>query len=294
MATIPTVTRPRALDAQFRAISTVFRVQTDLPEACRVIPKLLAPFVIGSTPPGTPQRSYRLTREQGEDNPFVVLVDDVPAYRSATALGTVDNLFWDINREAIGLVSDRLAIHASAASRDGVAVVLPARQDSGKSTLVAGLLGAGFSYCTDEASLLDLENAELHPYPKPLWLSPPSVRVIEGLRDRVLPEYRDLDRIRIYVRPGDLEAVEETRACAVGLVVSPRFQRGGTTALEPLSRAATLMCLAENSFNLRELGSGGLEPLRQLAINARGFRLSFSRLDEAVEVVSDLMSREIA
>jgi hypothetical protein len=285
------VTATLLLDAPYQAISYPFSVRTDLEEPARVIPELLAPFASSDVPTAPARAVYRLTRDPGGDgqNPFTVFVSGEVIARTATALGLVDETLWHVNREAIARAEGFVAVHASAASRGDRGVVLPASQDSGKSTTVAGLIRAGFAYMTDEAALLDLRSAQLHPYPKPLWLAPPSVLALEGLRDRVLPEYRDLGRIRTYVRPSDLGGSIPSPPCDVRLVVSPRYQPAAPTTLEAMTQAGTLMCLAENAFNLRELGAAGLDPLKTVVERARGYRLTFSSLREAVGSIVELV-----
>jgi hypothetical protein len=273
------------LDATFRVLSLDIGVRSDLPLVARIVPFLLAPF--RRAPAGPPDLVYELVHDGEAENPYSVRSAGSPLFRTATELGLIDEMIWHVNREAIGRVDDLLAIHAAAAEREGRGVVLPAAQDAGKSTLVAGLVGAGFGYLTDEAALID-RSGRIQRYAKPLWLSPSSVLAFDGLRDRVLEDYRRLDRIRTYVRPADLGGSIGAPA-PVRLVVSPRFRPGHATTIEPMTRAATLMCLARNAFNLRERGSAGMLTLRGVVERAPGFRLTYSRLEEAVPLVERLL-----
>jgi hypothetical protein len=274
-------------EATFRAISYVFRVRTDLPDAARLIPELFEPFACVEDLP--PDASYELTRSEGSDpNPFMVTLGGEVAFRTVTALGVVDELLWHVNREALGRAHGYLAVHASAAGRGTHAVVLPASQDAGKSTTVAGLVRSGLTYLTDEGALFRSGSGLLDPYPKPLWLSPESVLALGDLRDRVMPEYRDLNRMRTYVRGIDLGSPAAPASCRVSLIVTPRFLPGAPTTLEPLSRAATLMCLARNAFNLRECGRAGIGTLRTVVESAPGYRLVFGGLGDAVRTITRL------
>jgi hypothetical protein len=275
-------------DSTFRIVSYPFRVRSDLPDVARLLPQLLDAF--GDRPERV-VRSYELTRETGSDpNPFVVRLGGKVAFRTATPLGVIDEVLWHVNREALGRPTGYLAVHASAAARGDRAVVLPASQDSGKSTTVAGLVrSGGYAYLTDEGALFELGTGSLHPYPKPLWLSPESVVALGDLRERILPEYRGLHRTRTYVRAQDLDSLPAPVAARVAVVVSPRFIPGARTTLDPLSRAETLMCLAQNAFNLRERGHRGLETLQAVMGSASGYRLVFGKLDEAVRTIDGLL-----
>jgi hypothetical protein len=272
--------------AGYRLIGYACRVRTDLPDVGRLVRELLAAFEV----PGVDGPEYRLERDSdpAEPNPFRLSVDGREAHRVATWLGLVDELLWEVNRAAIP-TAPGVAVHAGAVSLAGSGIVLPAPMDSGKTTLTAGLVVAGCSYLTDEAALIAPETGELLAYPKPLWLSPGSIGAIDGLRDRVMPEYRELGRMRTYVRPSDLRPGALGGPCRIALVVAPRFLAASPVRLDPMSRAATLMCLAENSFNLRELGGVGLEQLRRSAAGARGYRLTHGDLDGAVAAILELL-----
>jgi hypothetical protein len=62
---------------------------------------------------------------------------------------------------------DRLFVHAGVVARDGRALVIPGLSFSGKTTLVAALVGAGARYYSDEYAVFD-EAGLVHPYPRPL------------------------------------------------------------------------------------------------------------------------------
>jgi hypothetical protein len=62
---------------------------------------------------------------------------------------------------------DRIFVHAGVVGHRGRAIVIPGMSFSGKTTLVAALVGAGATYYSDEFAPLD-ENGLVHPYAKPL------------------------------------------------------------------------------------------------------------------------------
>jgi hypothetical protein len=279
----------RLLDQAYEVISYRFRIRTDLAEVAPIVSELLSAFETEHEASVV----YSLLLEGEGENPFVVRAEQGELFRTASALGLIDETLWHMNREAIAGCAPFLAIHSAAAERDGIATLLPATQDAGKSTLVAGLVRSGFRYLTDEAALIDGTTAEIEPYPKPMWLSPHSMLAIPGLQARVMPAYRELHRMRTYVRPVDLDGAVGVRS-PVRLVVSPRYAPAHPAELVPMSRAETLMCLAENSFNLRERGDLGMAALRSVVDRAAGYRLTFSRLEEAVEIIGGLAAEVAA
>jgi hypothetical protein len=275
-----------AFSGAYLMLTHGFRVKSDIAQVSELVPALLAPF---ESRPMRGMTAYRLASDGAGDDPYTISVNGTVAARVTTSLGLIDELLWHANGEAIRKEDRSVAIHAAAASYDGVGVILPAAPDSGKSTTVAGLLRAGFGYLTDEAALIDSVSCEVKPYPKPIWLAPPSVRAIPELQRNVLPPFRSLDRIRTYIRPQDLGTAGIAAPCPIRLVVSPRYIPGSPLKAERLSKASTMMCLAENAFNLGRIGPGAIHTLRAVADSAEGFQLRFGQLEEATELITRLL-----
>ena len=82
-------------------------------------------------------------------------------------------------------------------------VLLPGPPDSGKTTLTAGLVRAGFRYLTDEAAFVDPTTRILRPFPRPLWMELGTVEIIPGVRDK-LPAFSQGARLNYHVAPNDL------------------------------------------------------------------------------------------
>jgi hypothetical protein len=93
----------------------------------------------------------------------------------------VDFAVQQITRLAIEGSRRYLVLHASTFARNGRAVMLPARANSGKSTLATVMVEAGFDYLTDEASFLDLETGDVVAFPKPITLDPGSQQLLARL-----------------------------------------------------------------------------------------------------------------
>lgn len=274
-------------ETSYQAIAYRFRVRSPLADVRELAAELLSPF----TSAGDEGPVYDLLVDGADEtSPFTVTLDGRLLQRLSSQLGVIDELLWHVNRSAIESASAAgfLAIHASAVRYGRAGVVLAAPMDSGKTTLAAGLVREGADYVTDEAALLEIGTGALCPYPKTMWLAPPSIRAIEGLADVVLPPFRDLSRMRVYVRPQDLGGSVAEDPGPVTLVIAPRFRPRAALEVERLSSAATLMRLAENAFNLREFGAEGIAALRDLAARAAGFAVTFGDLGEACGAIRDL------
>jgi len=101
-------------------------IRTDLVEVAPIVTELLSAFE-------TEQEAsvaYSLLLEGEGENPFVVRAEQGELFRTASALGLIDETLWHMNREAIAGCAPFLAIHSAAAERDGIATLLPAAQDA--------------------------------------------------------------------------------------------------------------------------------------------------------------------
>jgi len=187
--------------------------------------------------------------------------------------------------QALEGVADKLALHAGAASWRGGAAILPAPSGSGKTTLTAALARDGFEYLSDEAALVDPTTLEVHPFPRPLWVRGDSIAALGGLRERLPPWVAD--RSVVHVAPSDLG--RPGKPGPIAALVAPRFRKGSRTTFEPMSRAAAVTLLADNSFNFRLFGARGVEILAAALDGVPCGRLTYGDLGEAVEVVREVV-----
>jgi hypothetical protein len=272
---------PEGEQHAFRAISHPFRVESEIPGLLALVSHLLRDLHGGWDPAA---HRYEL-RKEAQRPPFAAYVDGSLIRRVGSTLALVDELLWHVNRSAILTPDPKIAIHASAAVWEGRGILFPAPANSGKTTLAAALLMRGAVYVTDEAGLIDPRTSLLHSYPKPIWMSPSAVRAVAGLRDRLRPEYRSLDRVRAYATPKDLGTVTASDPVRVHLVVSPSYREGTATKLESISRAEAMMELATNAFALSRFGKQGIVALTRVVEGARCYRLTFGDLGSALSLL---------
>ena len=273
-----------AFDRCYRVLEHSFRVRSDLPRVGVLFDRYLAPFRAGDAGRGP---VYVLTRRSGK-YPFVMYRGRRRIQSAPTYADLLDAVFAIVHQDPIERTERFLAVHASAASWGGQGFVFPAPMDSGKTTLVAGLVWAGFDYLTDEAALFDAATGDLCPFPKVLWMEARSVRAIPDLQRKLSREYRDLSRLRSYVRPSDLRPASTGRRCRLRYVVFPSYDPDATTRIDPVGRPQALMRLARNSFNFKRFGAEGLRILRDALTEADCYTLRMGDLDSAVRAVQEV------
>jgi len=217
-----------------------------------------------------------------------LLIDGEPRGRADTPGGLVATIVGVLNRSAAE-TSPFLLVHAGAVERDGVGVVLPAPMESGKTTLTAGLVRAGFAYLTDEAATFDRTDARLLPYPKPLSLDRGSWPLFPELEPHE-PFPDDTYKATQWQVPAiDIRPDALGTACAARFVVFPTYTEGATTRLEPMSRAEGLVELAKNTFRFDREGRPTFAALARIVRGAETHRLTVGDLDDAVAAISRLV-----
>lgn len=201
------------------------------------------------------------------------------------------HLFWHVDAEAFRQVGDFLLIHAGAVvSPEGEGIVMPGQAGSGKTTLTAGLVRAGFGYLSDEAAAIDPVTRRLYAYPKTLNLKEGSFALFADLRaqDGKWP----LLKGRWHLRARDIRPDALGAACRLGHVIVPCFQEKAATEVTAISRAAAVAELWDNTWNLHLYKERALFLLGDAMRGASACRLVFGDLDEAVEAIRELATEE--
>jgi len=135
-------------------------------------------------------------------------------------------------------------VHAGVVVWNGLGILIPGQTYSGKSTLVAALVEAGATYCSDEYAVLD-RRGFVHPWPRPVRL-----RTGRGIV-RLLPE-------RVQTIP--------VRA---GLVVACCFETGARWSPASLSCGQGMLKLLEHAVPIRSRPETVLPYLRAAVDAAR-------------------------
>lgn len=265
----------------FQAVGFSFGVRVMDPPLAAYLEKALASLS------GPPRARHLYSVVDHGPRSHSVYLDGMRVIRTPSPSMALSYLLWHLNRSVIRESPSWLLLHASAAERAGRAVLMPAPMESGKTTLVSGLVRRGLRYVTDEAVAIDPRSLEVHPYPKPLSIDPGSWSVLSDLRPDLADGATAYLGAQWHVAPTSIRPDAVAGACRPRLVVSPRYQRGAATELEPVSRAQGLLLLADNSFNFRQHGPAALECLAEVVRGCDCYRLTMDDLDEACSVVID-------
>lgn len=270
----------------YRALDFSFRLRTNHAAMGRYLEQVFRPLAASG---GRAKHTYSLIDygedgEDGEDR-FVVLLDDEEILRTSMIRYPIAYVIWHVNQETVKASSSAILLHAAAAEKDGVGVILAAAMESGKTTLVGGLVRAGFRYLTDEAVAIDPASGVIRPFPKSLAVDEGSWEVLPEFEPTVEDDVESYVNKQWQVDPTRLRPDIVAPPTRPGLIVLPKYEEGAETRLEPLSRGAAVVALVENSFNFVDHGRAGLERLADVVRGCDCYRLTVGDLDRACDLV---------
>jgi hypothetical protein len=187
--------------------------------------------------------------------------------------------------EVLGRGDYALALHAAALSRDGRMLLLTGPPGAGKTTLALALAGSGFGLAGDDLVLLATQG-RVTGVPFAAAVKAGAWRLIAPFRpdlmDAAVFRRPDGRRVRYLPPDGPLQAA----SLPVGWLVSLERRRGAEPALTPADPVEAMRwLLREAHAEGRRLTPAGFEALGRAIGRAACFRLSYRRLEDAVELL---------
>jgi HprK-related kinase A len=242
-----------------------------------------ADFQIHLKRPRGPRRWYRPQVEFD--------LDGMAPFRPLPLAQAFPMFEWVLNWHISSRAHRYLVVHAAVVEKNGRAAILPAPPGSGKSTLCAALVSAGWRLLSDELALLRLADGLLQPVPRPVSLKNASIGVIRAFApDAVLsnPVDNTSKGTIAHLKPPAASIARAAEPARPSLIVFPRYEADAATSLAPLPKARAFMQVAENAFNYQVLGADGFAALGRLVEGSSQFEFRYSRLEEAMGVFERL------
>ncbi|HXJ77691.1 MAG TPA: 2OG-Fe(II) oxygenase [Candidatus Methylomirabilis sp.] len=139
-------------------------------ELCQRLRDTVPPEFTASSGPGSAVVSYVVAGDApsaAKPSAYRVTRDGTEVVAHETEEEVVHWLWQDIDNAVAQRSRQMLFVHAGAVGWRGLAIVVPGRSRTGKSSLVAELVRRGAVYYSDEFAVLD-ESGSVHPYRTPL------------------------------------------------------------------------------------------------------------------------------
>jgi hypothetical protein len=267
-----------------------FVVVSDDADVTRRFDRLLAAFP-ESTDPSAPTVVVLLEHRRDPSGVPTGLFDsEVEGEVIAQGVTLADQEFRisrRLNQRKLDGEPDLLHVHSAAVARDGAAVLLVGKGGSGKSTLTAALVRAGWQYVTDEIVSARPANGRVVAYPRPITLRKGVWSCFPELAPFPDTPLTENEGARVEVAPLDLGTAVDFEP-RVRAVVFPRYTTDAPAGLERIATVAECVeDLAASCHDLERLGATGVQQLAEWAALGAAWRLDFSDLDEAIEHVDE-------
>lgn len=224
------------------------------------------------------------------------LIDRVQPFEAFAASHALPHYEWGVNWSFGQRFNQYVLLHAGVLAHADRALLLPATPGSGKSTLTAAMMLAGFRLLSDEFGVLRPQTGDLLPMLKPVALKNASIGVIRNFSAQA-----ELGPTFTATRKGDVAHLAPDAASVAfvhrparpALIVFPAWRPGVPLQLEQQAPEQAFTRLAFNSFNYGVLGRISFEAVADLAAACPAYQLVYSRLDEAVACLRQLLDDQI-
>jgi hypothetical protein len=254
----------------YEILGTRVRVRSQEPSINRELDRLLARFEVEGDRPVRPSRTLSVTEPESDTHTRLWLYRDCRRIAGAGEPAVVvSQLLAEANRLAVEAYSS-FAVHSGVVAKRERAVAFPAQTGGGKSTLTAACVLDGFSYVSDEALCVDLETAEVTPYPKPVSLSAAS-RDLLGLPPATAPWGKLSESI---VNVEEFGGVSAVGSLTLSDVVIAEYGHSEQT-LEPVPASEVMTTLLRMSFNSYKHPEASFRLTARLAGEVQGWRLRY-------------------
>jgi len=184
-------------------------------------------------------------------------------------------------------------IHAGVVRAGTGCVIFPAAPGSGKSSLTAAMTSSGFGYFSDEVALVETPQLDVRPMPLAFCAKRSGwdvmARYFPQISEAPMHRRNDGKDVRYVAPPPHL--VQHTPA-RVSHIVFPQYKADAETQLVSVPRAEALRRLMDECLALRtRLDMADVQKLIDTLSRIDCYALTFSSLDEAVELISRAVGR---
>lgn len=220
----------------------------------------------------------------------------VPLPGNLAVLALEMGLNWQV-----GTRSDQFLIfHSGVVARDprpgedqpSRAVLMAGESGAGKSTLTAGLAYNGWRLFSDEFGLLDTDDLQVYPYPRPISLKNESINVmIERLGEEVFSRpFLDTPKGTIRYLKAPMDSLRDGhRPARLDLIAFPTYSEGSPGQIVEFEGAEAFAMLRGACVNSDRVGRAAFDAFSNLTERCKVYGLRYGSLDTAMSMVDELL-----
>jgi hypothetical protein len=208
------------------------------------------------------------------------------------AVRLLDKVIYELAKEA----KSGLLFHAAALSRNGRSILIPGKSGSGKTFLAASFADNGYSYLTDELTLVESKNFDLHGFYKPLHIKNPiaftdQIALKTSCANPPNPDCVNLPAMKGFLTNCFYVNTEKRRQnTKAAIIIFPKYEYGLEFDIKRLPCAKTGLLLMQNLINTRNLASHGFHEIPMLSCKVPAYIVTYGNSSQVVRAVDSLMT----
>jgi hypothetical protein len=281
--------RPGGVQSCYRLLDLNIHLRLPGLEASSIIHPILDHLSV----PGMSDCNVHLEVRRGADH-YVLLSDGELVDWCSDERGLAPMIHANLHLLAYQRGHHLVGIHAAAVVYGNHVILMPANCGSGKSTLTAGLVSSGFTYCSDDMVFLTSRPVCLRSAPMSMGIKSGSWNVLKThfpqLSSLASHERADGKRVRYLPPPMNAFIKEPNRPMAVTHLLFPRFRSQGKVKLNPISPADGLCRIAQAGYDVKgSLTEACLEQLVKWISDIPCYEFHYRNLDEAVSILKEFL-----
>ncbi|MCP4401598.1 MAG: hypothetical protein GY801_30400 [bacterium] len=188
-----------------------------------------------------------------------------------------------------------LLFHAAALSRNGRSILMPGQSGSGKTFLAARLADNGYSYLTDEMTLVESKNYCLCGFEKPLHIKNPDafkqIALKASGRSPTNPACVSLPVAKGFLTNCfHAPPAKRCRNTKAAMIIFPKYEDGITFGITRLADAHTGLLLMQSLINARNLPSDGFHEISMFSRKVPAYAMTYGNSSQAAQAVDSLLA----
>lgn len=201
-------------------------------------------------------------------------------------------LEWGMNWTIANYGHYYLIIHSAVVAKGNKAIILPAPQGSGKSTLCASLINSGWRLFSDELAIISLTDGKVYPCCRPVSLKNNSIDIIKNKfpQARLMPSVADTTKGTVSLMQPDETSVRNTTPADIISIVFPKYQAEVVGKFVEKTKSDTFVELIQNSFNYHVISKESFNIAGDIIEQAKCLTYTYSDIDKAIADFNKLIS----